>query len=293
MIPIRHFIIFQTVANTGTFTRAAQKLYITQSAVSHSIRELEEYTGTVLFDRFPKQVRLTPGGKLLLQEITPILSAYEALDRRIGCLTKQAPFHIVSSITIAGFWLPRLLLQFKKQKPDIPVYVKVVSAANAVGTLLKGNADLALIEGGTPEGPFHKKTFASCSLQVVCAPDYALPASKMDIPTFCAENLLLREPGSAIRDILDSQLLLLGHTVHPLWESVNSTALIEAAKTGLGITVLPEVLIKNEISNHSLIPLLVSGLSLNNDLTALWHKNQSMTPALETFLSLLSDIPQF
>ena len=64
---LRHLEILEAVAQTGTFTGAAQKLYLTQSAVSHAVAELERQAGTALFDRLPRGVRLTPGGALLLE----------------------------------------------------------------------------------------------------------------------------------------------------------------------------------------------------------------------------------
>lgn len=345
MLTLRHFTIFKAVTETGNFTKAAQRLYITQSAVSHTIRELEEYTGTVLFDRFSKQVQLTANGKLLLEEIVPILAACENLEKRIGHLDRKAPLHIVSSITIASFWLPFVLQEMKLRMPDTPVNVTVVSAAEAVKVLSAGEADVAFVEGIQPQGPFLCKHFAGDELKMVCAPKYrfgvqdlqrchvqagnrvcqavadsscqsvkenadsraegnaegraencaekfagedtsitvVLPET-MSVEEFCGENLLLREKGSAVRDTLDNRLFLLGHTVHPRWVSVNSTALMKAAKAGLGIAVLPEELVKEELEGGRLIELKVEGLTLNNDFIAVWHKDKYMTPALKTLL---------
>ena len=304
MLTLRHFTIFKTVTETGNFTKAAQRLYITQSAVSHTIRELEEYTGTVLFDRFSKQVQLTANGKLLLEEIVPILAACENLEKRIGHLDRKAPLHIVSSITIASFWLPFVLQEMKLRMPDTPVNVTVVSAAEAVKVLSAGEADVAFVEGIQPQGPFLCRRFAGDELKIVCAPGYcpavqdpqdchvqagdtpiaAFLPETMSVEEFCGENLLLREKGSAVRDTLDNRLFLLGHTVHPRWVSVNSTALMKAAKAGLGIAVLPEELVKEELESGRLIELKVEGLTLINDFIAVWHKDKYMTPALKTLL---------
>ena len=135
MMTLRHLYIFKTVTETNNFTKAAEKLYITQSAVSHAIRELEEYAQTALFDRLSKRVQLTRSGELLLEEILPVLAACESLDKRIKGLEKQAPIHVVSSITIAIHWLPNILVGFRKQWPGVTVQVEVVSAANALETL--------------------------------------------------------------------------------------------------------------------------------------------------------------
>lgn len=292
MLSLRHLTIFKTVSETGNFTRAAEKLYITQSAVSHAILELEACTDTILFDRLSRKVRLTAGGKLLLEEITPILASCEALEGRIKQLNNKAPIHIVSSITIASYWLPVILRRFKERMPEIPVYVTVVPAADAVNTLKSGDADLALLEGAEPQGPFCATRFGSYPLRVLCSPDYAGEragfSKPMTIKDFCSEPLLLREPGSAIRDTLDSALFLLGYTVWPLWTSVNSTALIEAAKAGLGVTVLPEILVRKELQAGALCPIPVEGLSLSNNLIAVWHKDKYLSSALQEFLTCVS-----
>ena len=66
---LRHLLIFKTVVDTGSFTKAAKQLFITQSGVSHAIRELEQQTNAVLFDRLSKAIILTPAGKLLLEKV--------------------------------------------------------------------------------------------------------------------------------------------------------------------------------------------------------------------------------
>ena len=289
MLSLRNLLIFQAVAQTGNFTKAAQQLFLTQSAVSHSIREMESYAGSVLFDRLPKGVQLTAGGRLFLEQIQPLLAACDALDKQIGHLEAQAPLKVVSSITIASFWLPRFLQEFAEKMPETPVQVQVVSAAQAVQTLQSGGADIAFVEGVRPQGPFLYRKFARYALQVVCSPDYPLPSRRLETSQLCTQKLLLREPGSAIRDVLDSQLRLLGYTAYPTWVSVNSTALAEAAKAGLGIAVLPQVLVERELDAHTLIALEVEGLHLENDMIAVWHREKYQTAPLR---ALLESIPQ-
>ena len=109
---LRHLLIFKTVVDTGSFTKAAKQLFITQSGVSHAIRELEQQTNAVLFDRLSKAIILTPAGKLLLEKVIPILSLYYDLEKQIDVLEMSAPLKVVSSITIATFWLPKILKQF-------------------------------------------------------------------------------------------------------------------------------------------------------------------------------------
>lgn len=286
---LRHFRIFKEAAETGSFTKAAENLYITQSAVSHGIRELEERAGTVLFDRLSRSLRITECGKLLLEEVTPILASCDALEARIGSLERQAPVRIVSSITIAAFRLPEILKRFKSRWPGLPVTVEVTPAATAVDVLRRGKADIALIEGTAPQGPFICEAFDSYQMNVLCAPGYLAGINPLSIEEFCGERLLLREKGSAIRDTLDSALYLAGCAVCPAWTSVNSTALIEAAKAGLGLTVLPDLLVRKELKEKSLVKVRTEGLELSNELIVLRHREKYMTKPLRTLLEMITE----
>lgn len=190
---IRHMEILKTIAETGSFTKAARVLYITQSAISHAVRELEEESGTVLFDRLSKSVRLTEAGSLLLRETLPVLAACNALEKRMRHLEQHAPIHLVSSITIATYYLPCALRSFSLTHPDISISVDVVSAANALLVLQAGEADFALIEGLPPQGPYVSIPFSSYPLKAVCSPGYRCSKQPLTLSALCQEKLLLRE----------------------------------------------------------------------------------------------------
>lgn len=297
---LRHLQILRAVADNRSFTKAAAQLYITQSAVSHAIRELEEMAGTALFDRTSKKVSLTACGRLLLRESLPVLASCENLERRIKELEKDTPVKLASSITIAAFWLPGIIRGLEEKHSGIQTEVEVVSASNAIKLLEKGEVDAALIEGVIPEGPYESFTFDSYSLRAVCAPGYIKdfrveeqsgvtgrkPELRKSVSPFrlCREKLLLREKGSAIRDTFDSAMLLKGCTFHPLWVSVNSLALIEAAKAGLGITVLPDILVEKELRAGGLTELEIEGISLSNEMHVIYHRDKYLTESLQELL---------
>ena len=147
---VRYLEILEAIAETGTFTGAAKKLFITQSAVSHAVAELEKQAGTALFERLPKGVILTRCGASLLEESRGIVTACRNLDRRITHLEENTPVAIVSSITIASFLLPEILGELQTAFPQIRLSVRVVSANAAIAILQRGNADIAFWEGAAP-----------------------------------------------------------------------------------------------------------------------------------------------
>lgn len=285
---IRHLEILEAIAQTGTFTGAAQKLYLTQSALSHAMAELEQQTGTALFDRLPRGVRLTQCGLLLLEEGERILASFRFLEQRMSSLEDYASIYIASSITIASFHLPKLLKKLQEQIPKLKIHVQVVSAACAMDILHRGDADIALIEGAEPQGLFCSRVFDSYRLLTACAPDYPLSDSVITPQAFCSLPLLLREKGSAIRDTLDSALYLVRQTAYPLWESVNSNALIKATEAGLGVTVLPDLLLNDLIAQKRLRLLEIRDVAMENKMLVVYPKDKYLTKNLQTVLEVLS-----
>lgn len=285
---LRHLIIFKAIVDTGSFTKAAKQLYITQSGVSHAIRELEQETKAVLFDRLSKTISLTPAGKLLLEKIIPILTLYHDLEKEIDNLEMQAPIKIVSSITIATFWLPKILKRFELEYPRIKVEVQIVSAKDALNVLQDGKADLALVEGIVASGPFIIKEFSKYQLNVLCAPDYYV-YDQITLKDLASRDLLLREQGSATRDIIDSYFYLQGLVVYPKWTSVNSKALIEACKAGFGFTVLPTILVEEEISQGNLKIIRIEEDLYNKNLLV-YHQDKYLTEPLSSLINIIEDV---
>lgn len=285
---IRYLEILEAIDKAKTFTGAAKHLHLTQSAVSHAVAELEQEANTVLFERLPRGVRLTPCGETLLAEARAVLSACRSLDRRISHLEAHTPVSIVSSITIASFVLPKILSRVKAAYPDLQVNVRVTSAHAAMETLQSGNADIAFWEGAEPQGPFRTIYLGSYKLRAACAPSFPLSGQSLSPRQLCALPLLLREQGSAIRDTFDSFLSLAGQRAAPIWESVNSLALVKAAQAGLGITVLPETLLSDALRLHKLRLIEIEGADMENKMLAVLQTDKYITGPLQIILDALT-----
>ncbi len=286
---IRHLEILEAVAETGTFTSAAKKLYITQSAVSHAVAELEKQAGTALFKRLPKGVVLTRCGSSLLEESQSILTACRNLDRRISHLEENTPVNIVSSITIASFLLPKILSELKTSFPQVQLSVRIARANTAIDILQRGNADIAFWEGVTPKGNFHAIRLGSYKLCAACSPEFESSVKTISPDQLCCYPLLLREQGSAIRDTLDNTLSLANLKAEPVWESVNSLALIKAAEAGLGITILPETLLSDSLLLKKLRVINLENIKMENQMLALFHKDKYITKPFQILLDQLKN----
>lgn len=284
---IRHLRIFKQVCEAGGITRAAEWLYMTQPAVSHVIAELEQDLGLPLFDRVGRRLCVNGAGKLFLQKADRLLELYDELEHSGELLGRLAPLRIGSSITLANYLLPAVLHQFEQQC-DTPIRVTVDNAASVAALLRRGELDLALVEGVVAEEGLDRRILPPFQLAVVCAPQHPFAGRLVTVAELTEARLLLRERGSAIRDTFDSALLLHQAAAEPYWCSVNSQALLQAARQGLGVAVLPTRLIEEDQRRGLVARVEVLGLELTCACQIIFQKDKYQTEPFRLLLSLLA-----
>ena len=278
---LRQLEVFRAVCEQGGFTRAAQSLYMTQPAVSHVIAELEKEAGCPLFDRISRRIYLTEAGRIFLEKARQILELHEELSAGFPALTGQAPLRIGSGITIANFHLPTILRRCRRLDGFPSVRVTVDQAGRIEEALLNSELDVALIEGVVRHPHLIRQPFSSYDTAAFCAPSHPLATrSPLSLDDLLTAELLLREPGSAIRDAFDSALLLRDRCADP--------ALAAAAREGLGVAVLPACLTEADVAAGRLVRLEVEGLTLRNQNQLVVHRDKTITPPLRLFMEAVT-----
>ncbi len=287
---IRHLRIFKMVCEEESITKAAERLFMTQPAVSSAIGELESHLGVYLFDRISRRIYLNETGKLFLAKVIKLLELYDDLERNVKELEDNATIKIGSSITIANFILPEAIVQFEKIYKNTPTKVIVGNARRIEDMLYNNEIDIGLIEGIIYNEELVKIPFSSYKLAIICSPRHKLASEEsVDINKLVQERLLLREKGSAIRDVFDSALLLDNLKANPEWISINSQALIHAVKQNLGISVLPKILIEEEINNGEIFEIKVNDFELVNINHIVFHKDKFQTKSFKTLIEIIEN----
>lgn len=284
---IRHLQIFKTVCEEMSFTRAADKLYMTQPAVSHVIADLESETGHILFERIARKIYITEAGKILLEKAVRILELYEELEKNFYMSDEDIPIHIGSSITIGNFWLSSILKKFQEKFPKTSVKVTIDSTVNIEEKLNRNEIDIAFLEGVIQNRKLEKKPFSSYNIGAYCSPNFFQKNKKeITLEELIRYPLLLREKGSAIRDCFDSALRIKGLSADPAWTSVNSQALIQGAKNEMGIAILPKNIISHELKSGELIELKIKDTLLQNWNYVVYHRDKNLTVPLKTIIEI-------
>lgn len=287
---IRHLRIFKLVCEEGNITKASEKLFITQPAVSNAINELENYLGICLFDRISRKLQLNETGKLFLAKTIKLLDLYDDLEQNTKELEENATIKIGSSITIANFILPGAIAEFESICKNTPTKIVVENARSIENMLIENEVDLGLIEGVVYIKDLINIPFSSYELIVICSPQHKFAKVRdVDIDKLINEKLLLREEGSAIRDVFDSALLLHDVNINPTWTSVNSQALIHAVKQNLGISVLPKKKVEKELTNGEILQIKVNKLELNCVNHIAFHKDKYQTNSFKKLIEIIQN----
>lgn len=290
---IRHLKIFQAVCEEGSLTKAAETLHITQPAISNTIAELEADIGTRLFDRISRKVQLNETGKRFLAKANTLLALYDDLASGAKRLEEGATIKIGSSISNGGYVLPEVMERFGQVRSGTPTTVVVENARTIEGMVARNQVDIGLVEGIVEDKNLVDIRLSPYELVIVCAARHPFAKREsVDIHELTQEKFLLREKGSAIRDVFDSALMLYGLKVEPVWTSVNSEVLLGAVRHNLGISVLPRRKVERALRAGELREIEVNDLTISNDNHIIFQQGKYQTEAFKTLVQVIQSVAQ-
>lgn len=282
----RHMHIFVSVFRNEGITRASEELHLAQPSVSLAIRELEEYYGIRLFERIGRRIYPTDNGKEFYGYAVHIISSFEEMEKRIKNWDAIGTLRIGTSITIGTHILPTLMKRFQALYPSLTAKAAINNSAAIERHILNNTIDIGLIEA-CPEYPeIIAEPFMTDSLCAIVSPSHPLAGKKkVTLLELSAYPFLLREKGSAGRELLDARFALEQLSIRPLWESASTQAIVKGVAQGLGVAVLPYLLVEKDILENTVIPIPLTQ-PLTRNLHIIYHKSKYLTPNMKSFMEL-------
>lgn len=283
---LRHMRIFVSVFQKNSITKAAQELHLAQPSVSLAVRELEDYYGIRLFDRIGRHIAPTECGKEFYRYAVHIVSLFNEMEKKMRNWDTFGTLRIGASITIGTHILPVLIHRYQDQFPDLMIEAKVSKSASIEDEIIHNGIDLGLIETQPSHPDLRAVPFMTDSMCAITAPDHPLASVKsISLAELSRFPFLMREKGSAGRKLLDAAFSLQQMTVSPRWESTSTQALVKAVAEGLGVSVLPYLIVKKDIEEGTVrqIPL---NQSIRRNLNVIYHKSKLLTDNMKSFIEL-------
>ena len=281
---------FRAVAETLNFTRAAERLHLTQSAVSHQIKALEEELGEPLFIRAKRGVKLSQAGKMALEYVERILDDAEALREKISGRERSAVGRVrVAAATqaLVHLFVP-LFESFMDTHPGIDLAFRTtVSTEQTVADILNGAADVGFASLAVYSPNLQVTKLFDDELVLIVSKDHRLAKKKTtSVGEIEKEKLILFERGASIRRATDQFFGQLGVRPELALESNDTYFIKRMVERGLGVSLLPAWSVRDEVIEGKLSKLQISGhrLTRSVSLVSLGKFQSSPTRAFIEFI---------
>lgn len=287
---IRQLRAFVAISESGTFTAGAQRVHITQAAISMQIRQLENELGAKLFVRAPRRVILTEAGEHLLQRARLILREHDAAQHEIAELAgaKKGRLRIgSSSANVATETLPALLRELHKQHSQAEVTVGSGTSEALVQQILAGELDLAFVSMPVEAHGIQTERLAHDQLIAIASPRHRLAKQRtVSADTLAGEKLILGERGGNTRRLIDQFFSQAGVTLNVSMELSRQAAIRRMVEADMGVGIVPFHSAREDVEKGRLVRWSLEGAQLNWELGLARLSGGYESPIMQTFTRL-------
>ncbi len=274
------------IADTGSFSRAAEQLFMTQPAISKRLAALESELGVQLVDRLGRRCRLTEAGESLLVSSRRILADIATSREEVRSLSDAigGRLRLATSHHIGIHRLPPVLKHFTQACPDVDLDLMFMDSEQACDLVAEGSVELAVVTLPRQRSPnLETRTVWRDPLLVSCATDHLLATKKSLSPkSLCQHTAVLPSRGTVTRDILLDALAPHNVIVNTTLETNYLETIKMMVSVGLGWSVLPANML-----DDSLVNVTIRGLQMQRELGCVTLKGRTPSRAANAFLAML------
>jgi DNA-binding transcriptional LysR family regulator len=292
---MRHYTLRQIdslleFAATGSISAAAERLHLTQPAVSVQLRQLEEAVGVQLLTQVGRRLQLTEAGEALVGHATRIRAQLERMEDAMAAFRGLRRGRLrLGCVTTAKYFVPMLLTHFRGLYPGIEIALSIENRDTILGQLERWEIDLAIMGRAPEDQPCVAHPFATNPLSVVAAPDHPLVQASSPQPLSALKDdvWVVRERGSGTRQAMER--LFTKHRFKPriAMELPSNETIKQAAMAGMGIAFLSERTIRHELAGGRLASLAITGLPLVRHWYVVTRADLESSPAADAMQRFL------
>ncbi|MCR8560728.1 LysR family transcriptional regulator [Mucilaginibacter sp. BJC16-A38] len=288
-IAIHHFRLIDTISKEGTLTKAANTLHLTQSALSHQLKELERELEVEIFSRQGKRLHLTEQGYRFLRSSEKILAEIKALEEDIRNYKngKTGKLSISMQCYTAYHWLPGIIKYYKNQWPDINIQILADATRRPLEYLMNGDLDIGIIRTQMVNTKIRYEPIFEDRLTAVICKDHPLAKKDIiEIADFQDQELILPLYDPSYQDTPVIESLIQAQQVKPktLHRIHYTDATIEMVNAGLGITVMADWIVEPYLAGRNIV---AKPLHHSVAKRAWYAATCKQTPAIQNFLECL------
>lgn len=282
------------VYETGNYTRAAEKLSLTQPAVSQHIKQLEREMNAVIFDRTGGKIRPTPEGKLIIQYAERVVSLYETLQRSLVDRKKSIDrLRVGITHTSESNIVTEVLAKYAEQQENMKITIQTDTIANLYDMLRTYKLDIAIVEGGIADPSIHSVMLDTDFLVLAVCNDHPLAKQSMvTIDALRKERMILRLPSSGTRNLFEANLESRGLSLDDFnvtLEVDNIATIKDLIRRNYGVSILARSACMDELKKGKITVLPIENLSMLREVNILYHHTFQHTEILQGIVKIYKE----
>jgi len=284
--------VYCDLAETESFTKAAQINDVTQSAVSQQISSLERQFKSLLIERSKKKLRLTREGQVLYDYSKQIIQTYDALHSKLQEIKDiiSGTIRVATIYSIGLHDLPPYIKRFLKAYPTVHVHVEYRRANQVYEDVLGNVVDLGLVAYPSKDAKLEIVPLRKDPLVLICHPEHPFAKLKtIKLKGISGQKFIAFEPDIPTRKALDKILKDHGVEVQMAMEFDNIETVKRAVEIDAGISIVPQGTIGQEVSKQTLAAVQIDDADFFRPLAAIYKKSKVLSPAMRQFLAILKE----
>ncbi|HEX8947364.1 MAG TPA: selenium metabolism-associated LysR family transcriptional regulator [Dissulfurispiraceae bacterium] len=290
---------FCLIVETGSFSKAAEAKFMTQSAMSHLIKSLEDEIGVKLLNRNGKSVTPTSAGRLFYGHALRILEHYGEMESDIYVLARKVkgPLSIGASMTAATYLLPQAFYEFSREYPEVRIDLSVSNTEQVISKLYEGKMDIGIVEGNIKDAKVFSEAIAEDEIVIIASDDHPLAGKKtLSVRDVASQPFIMPEAGSGTREFIDDYLHAL--KIDPRALNVSMTLgtpelIIRMVQSGVGISFVSKWSVFRAIKEGSLKLLRVSDKKLRRRFYLVSPGRESSSAVVRAFREFIKGFKFF
>ncbi|MEG1255053.1 LysR family transcriptional regulator [Clostridium sp.] len=287
---IRHFVTFKNIVDTGSFINAANKLGYTQSTITSHVQQLEDSLNVKLFEKIGRKMALTNFGKDLLPlttELLNVLDKIEQIGKDSDNITGELKIAAPETLTI--YKLEPILKEFREKAPNVNLSIINSSCNDIKNRTIKGEVDIALLfEPCNENDNLYAKPLVEIPLVFVCSPNEDVSNIDLNIQNQTLQtSIIVNESECIYRNLFEEYLKNKNIIIDNIIELWSVESIKKCVQSGIGIALLPDIVVAQEIKLHQLQLLSANSTNLIITASIAYHKNKCINPSIKLFMKIV------
>lgn len=281
---LRHLHIFKTVCECKSITAAADKLYMTQPAVSIAIKELESYYDVQLFIRANRKIYLTPEGEVLFAHASTIMTQFESTADLLRDTNNFNRIKLGVNAVTSEAYMSELIKRVRAAGDNVEINYTIEASGILEKMVLDNEIDFAIIDIISAPKKLVKQKLYQCDMILICNPEY-YSEKTITIEELAHRRMYLQKQGTGSRMCIDAAFRLHGLMPNVKAETNSTLSLVELTRLGHGFSVVSSDTARSFAYDPSLHAVNIVGVPLTRHYFIVYNRNRVLTPQMELFLS--------